>query len=87
MDRFMVSRRAQATDLVEALGAGDLEAARRLAHKLRGGLDMCGFASASALARGLEEALATGDAAGAPAQAASLRDYLGSVRWRARDAS
>jgi len=78
---FLESRRDQARQMEEALEGGNLEQARGLAHKLRGGLEMCGFAKAGAMSRGIEEGLSKGQALGQLIeQAKSLRTYLQQVR-------
>jgi two-component system sensor histidine kinase/response regulator len=82
---FLESRREQALEMAGALAEGDVERARGLAHKLRGGLEMCGFAQAGALSRSIEEALSGGRAEGpVDARIRSLRAYLDEVRYEAK---
>jgi two-component system sensor histidine kinase/response regulator len=82
---FLESRKEQAVEMAGALAKGDLERARGLAHKLRGGLEMCGFAKAGALSRSIEEALSGGPAEGSvEEQTRALRAYLDEVRYEAK---
>ena len=79
---FLESRREHAREMAVALEARDVERARSLAHKLRGGLEMCGFVKAGALSRGIEEALAGGESPERiDAQVRVLRAYLDEVRY------
>lgn len=85
---FLQSRREQALDLASALDENAVERARGLAHKLRGGLEMCGFMRAGALSRSVEEHLESGRPAREAAdQVRVLRDYLDHVRYEARPAN
>jgi len=85
---FLQSRREQAKDLAAALDDEALERARALAHKLRGGLEMCGFMKAGALSRTIEDHLSSGRPAREIAgQVRVLRDYLDHVRYEPRPAS
>lgn len=82
---FLESRRAQALEMAQAIKRGDFEDARALAHKLRGGLEMCGFTKAGEWSRGIEEML--GSTPRAPrigAQVKALRAYLDTVRYEAK---
>jgi|CXWL01.1.fsa_nt_gi CheY-like chemotaxis protein/HPt (histidine-containing phosphotransfer) domain-containing protein len=82
---FLQSRREQARDLAAALDDEALERARGLAHKLRGGLEMCGFMKAGALSRTIEDHLTSGRPAREIAdQVRILRDYLDHVRYEPR---
>jgi len=82
---FLESRREQSRDLVATLAAGERDHARAVAHKLRGGLEMCGFTDAAARSRDIEERLARGEAIEPiSAKADDLRLYLERVRYRPR---
>ena len=79
---FLESRRELATALEAALVARDLELVRGLAHKLRGGLAMCGFVEAGEMSRVIEQGAAAGE--GFPellAHIARLRAYLQTVQF------
>lgn len=82
---FLQSRRDQARELAEALDDHALERARGLAHKLRGGLEMCGFLKAGGISRSIEDHLANGRPAHELAdQVRALRHYLDHVRYEPR---
>lgn len=79
---FLESRREQVRELLSAIAEHDREKARGLAHKVRGGLEMCGFATAGAMSRRIEEGLAGGEPLpGLAVQAKALGAYLDTVRY------
>ena len=59
--------REQLDELTATLGAGDLEAATRIAHKIAGAAGSYGLGEVSAIARRVEHALEAGAAGGGPA--------------------
>jgi signal transduction histidine kinase/ActR/RegA family two-component response regulator/HPt (histidine-containing phosphotransfer) domain-containing protein len=61
MPEFLASRRQLATDLADAVGRGERDAIRLIAHQLAGSLAMYGFKDASHASRALEQAAATQD--------------------------
>lgn len=76
LESFLQSRRELAAQLVAAIEAGDREHARRLAHKIAGGLAMYGFAAAGEQAAAIERATGEADAAALRSDALALQQAL-----------
>ncbi len=85
MPRFLQTRRALLDEMRAALGAGEREQARRLAHKLAGSFALYGFEWAAAESRSLQHAAANGDLADLGRRCEALRSHLEGVRLRARE--
>lgn len=89
LPNFLQTRRGMVDELRAALGAGDRESARRLAHKLAGSFALYGFAWASAESRAIQGAAADGAGAqGLDALAArcdALRRHLDNVTLSDRE--
>jgi CheY-like chemotaxis protein len=81
---FLSSRRELIGDLERAIGAGETEAARALAHKLAGSFALYGFHWAAGQGKMIEKRAAAaaggGTLEGLAAQAAALRRHLETVR-------
>lgn len=84
MEKFLESRRTQAADLEKAIAAGSHHDAARIAHQLRGGLEMCGFTQAAETVATIEATLQSNDPKKTLEQAKELRDALATIRYRAR---
>jgi CheY-like chemotaxis protein len=85
MPGFLASRRALARDLNDALGRADRAEALRLAHKLRGGFDMCGLVEIGQAFRDIEDQLRCDqDVRAVAARALALAASLETLRIEAR---
>ncbi|NRF67341.1 PAS domain-containing protein [Aquincola sp. S2] len=85
MPAFLESRRALLAELEAAAGAGDADAARRLAHRLAGSFALYGLHWAAGQCRALERG--TGSAAALQAALAALRAHLDGVQSRTQPAA
>jgi len=80
MPRFLESRRALATELERALGAGERETARVAAHQLAGSLALYGFRWAAATAREIQAQAKDGELWQLQGRCAALRRHLDEVK-------
>jgi HPt (histidine-containing phosphotransfer) domain-containing protein len=73
---FLEKRRQDIAALETALAAGDLIAARKVGHDLKGTGGSYGFDEISRIGQVIEQAAASGDPTGVASAIRELRDYL-----------